>query len=317
MFIKKPISKRVSKGIILLSLSTTQSCHLGIVEHERIEMEKKYASPKDKSQFISVNNTRVHFRREGNPNGETLLLIHGICDSLHTWDKWTTNLKEEYQILRIDLPGFGLTHPVHIKKWDRFTYAHFIKAFLDKLEIKKVHIGGNSLGGYAAWTFAYHYPEQVEKIVLVDPAAYPMKKPPLPLRLANIPLVNTFSEWSTPKWFFEKISRQVYAKPANMPQESLERYYDLMLTQGNRQLYNFVFRKLMEFKDIYPKEISSIKNPTLLIWGAKDRWIDPKQAELWRQDHQNIKINILKNSGHVPQEEHPKETTKLVRDFLK
>jgi pimeloyl-ACP methyl ester carboxylesterase len=59
--------------------------------------------------------------------------------------------------------------------------------FLDRLGLGKVSIAGNSLGGYIAWNFALAQPDRVERLILVDPAGYPMRKVPLMIASAVLP----------------------------------------------------------------------------------------------------------------------------------
>jgi len=59
------------------------------------------------SKFITVEDIKIHYRDEG--IGPVLLLLHGVCSSLHTWDMWVKELGYYYRIIRIDLPGFGFS----------------------------------------------------------------------------------------------------------------------------------------------------------------------------------------------------------------
>ena len=70
-------------------------------------LERRYTD--DHSAFVSVEDARIHHREHGNPDNQTLLLVHGTYSSLQTWDDWVDELVEEYHLVRLDLPGFGLT----------------------------------------------------------------------------------------------------------------------------------------------------------------------------------------------------------------
>lgn len=64
------------------------------------------------SQFITVQGMQVHLRDEGpKDDPEPIVLLHGTSASLHTWDGWVDALKGQRRVIRIDLPGFGLTGP--------------------------------------------------------------------------------------------------------------------------------------------------------------------------------------------------------------
>ena len=71
------------------------------------EVEARYAD--QDSRFIDVHGLRVHYKDQG--SGSPVVLLHGTGSSLHTWDGWTEELSGDFRILRLDLPGFGLTGP--------------------------------------------------------------------------------------------------------------------------------------------------------------------------------------------------------------
>ena len=66
----------------------------------------------------------VHYRDEG--KGETIILLHGTGASLHTWDKWTDKLKNNYRVIRLDLPAYGLTGPHPENKYSISEYSKFL-----------------------------------------------------------------------------------------------------------------------------------------------------------------------------------------------
>ena len=111
------------------------------------ELKKNYTN--DFSSFVSIQGMDVHYRDEG--EGPVIILLHGTGSSLHTWDKWTKILSENYRVIRLDLPAYGLTGPHPQKKYALDDYRLFLEEFLKKLELNKFMLAGNSLGGAIAW----------------------------------------------------------------------------------------------------------------------------------------------------------------------
>jgi hypothetical protein len=74
------------------------------------QLKEKYAMPS--SQFIALNGMNVHYRDEG-PATDTIpmVLLHGTSSSLLTWDACTKEWGKDHRVIRMDLPGFGLTGP--------------------------------------------------------------------------------------------------------------------------------------------------------------------------------------------------------------
>ena len=106
------------------------------------DLKNDYAN--EQSQFIEVNEMQVHYRDEG--EGFPIVLVHGTAASLHTWDAWTNVLKKTNRVIRMDLPAFGITGPNKDADYSIEAYTTFLHSFLEKLELKKFHIAGNSLG---------------------------------------------------------------------------------------------------------------------------------------------------------------------------
>ena len=99
---------------------------------------------------MDIDGLMVHYRDEG--KGPPVLLVHGTFSSLHTFDAWTRILRDSYRVIRLDLPGFGLTGPTPNGKYEISYYLDLFVQFLKNLHIEKCHIAGSSLGGWlGAW----------------------------------------------------------------------------------------------------------------------------------------------------------------------
>lgn len=300
--------------IIFLAIIST-ACTLGIQSIPATQIEGKYANPNDGSRFVEIEGTRVHYRDQGNSKGHPLVLIHGIISSLHTWDGWVDELKGEYRIIRFDLPGFGLSGPLANESYSRENYVHFLDAFFKKLNIVKPHIVGNSLGGFVAWNYAATYPDKVNKLILLDPAGYPFD-PPWIVEMATLPAVGQATQLISPRFIAKWTLEDIYGKDYRPSEETVDRYYEIFLKEGNRQMCAKVFLDLLKYRHYEPKEIATIKNPTFIMWGADDKFIPVAQHLLWAKDLPQAKIKIYQGFGHIPMEENPKLTALDAKKFL-
>ncbi|HUJ73685.1 MAG TPA: alpha/beta fold hydrolase, partial [bacterium] len=183
------------------------------------------------SQFVEIAGLSVHLRDEGpRSDPSPIVLIHGTSASLHTWQGWAEALRGQRRVVRFDLPGFGLTGPSPEGDYSLAAYARFVGAVLDKLEIRRCVLAGNSLGGGVAWTTALAMPQRVDKLVLVDAAGYPLPPTSNPgFRLARMPVVNRLMEYILPRGLIAASVRQVYGDPAKVTPELVDRYYELTL----------------------------------------------------------------------------------------
>lgn len=281
-------------------------------------LRAKYATMP--SQFLETDGLNVHYRDEGAARLDSvpLVLIHGTGASLLTWNGWTDGLKKDYRVLRFDLPAYGLTGPNANNQYSLNYYADFLKQFLDKLGVKRCVLGGNSLGGGVAWTFALKYPERVSKLILVDAVGYPMQSQSVPIafQLARIGWLKSVFTKITPRAIIESSLKNVYADDAKVTPELVQQYWDMALREGNRLA--FVSRLNGEVKpDSNWQKIKKLPMPTLILWGAHDRLIPLSVGERFHEDLANDTLIIYKNAGHVPMEEIPAETLRDVLFFLR
>ena len=278
------------------------------------ELKKEYAN--EHSKFIEINEMQVHFRDEG--EGFPIVLVHGTASSLHTWDAWTNELKKTNRVIRMDLPAFGITGPNKNADYSIESYTTFLHSFVEKLNLEKFHLAGNSLGGNIVWNYAAEHPAKVEKLILVDASGLPTnKEPPAIFKMAKTPVLRSLFLYVTPKMLITKNIKEVYADDDKVTDELVTRYHKMALRAGNRQA--FIDRAKTDFKldaKINTDRLKSIQTPTLLIWGAKVLWIPLDNGKRMNRILVNSKLEVLENSGHVPMEENPKESLELLKNFL-
>ncbi len=268
------------------------------------------------SQFIRVGGMDVHLRDEG-PREDPLpiVLVHGTSASLHTWDGWVDALKQRHRVIRIDLPGFGLTGPSPDGDYSLPAYARFMVQVMDRLNLQRVVLAGNSLGGAVAWKTAVDHPSRVVRLVLVDSAGYPREAQSIPLgfRIAHMPALAPLMRNVLPRRLVESSVRNVYGDPGKVTPELIDRYFELTLREGNREALS---ARLQAGNEAFTAQIAQITQPTLVLWGAQDRLIPPAQAQYFARDIQGSQVQVFEGLGHVPHEEDPARTVAVVQAFL-
>lgn len=280
-----------------------QGMQVHVVQSDRCESYRSQESMDKKGDFAKP---------------ETLVLLHGTSASLHTWEGWTSELREDYCVISMDLPGFGLTGPYtdEATLYNSANYSKFVIEVLDELNLDRVNLAGNSLGGKIAWRTAALYPERIEKLILVDSVGYPAvpKEIPIGFKLAKYPALSPILSRILPRGVVEKSVLSVYADDRKVDDYLVERYYDLTLRQGNRRALN---RRMLEMDNTADQaQIKQLNLPTLILWGAKDDLIPVENAALFHQDIKSSQLRVFDNLGHVPHEEDPTATVAVVKGFL-
>jgi len=273
------------------------------------ELKKNYTN--EFSSFVSVQGMDVHYRDEG--EGPVIILLHGTGSSLHTWDKWTKILSENYRVIRLDLPAYGLTGPHPQKKYALDDYRLFLEEFCKKLELNEFMLAGNSLGGAIAWYYTSFHQDQVSQLHLLNPGGFMTKRSPIVFKLAKIPILNKILRYVTPRSFIKMNLKEVYYDDSKLTNEKIETYRDLILRENNRQ--SFIDRA-----NVNPKEqtgrLKLIQTPTLILWGRQDAWIPVSNSILFKQLLPNSEVVIMDETGHIPMEEKPVESLEIVIEFI-
>jgi pimeloyl-ACP methyl ester carboxylesterase len=279
------------------------------------QLTARWAPPP--STFIDVQGMQVHVRDEGRRDDPVpIVLLHGTSDSLQTWDGWVRALEGRRRVIRVDMPGFGLTGPSPADDYSTGSYVRFTTAVLDHFGVERCVLAGNSLGGWVAWETALALPSRVQALVLVDSAGYAYRSQSVPIgfRIARIPLMNRLVEFTLPRSLVASSVRNVYGDPARVTTELIDRHYELALRAGNRKA--LVQRLAQAPPGIDEARIREIKIPTLILWGGRDRLIPAEYGGVFAKDIAGSRLVVFDDLGHVPQEEDPARTVAAVGSFL-
>ena len=281
------------------------------------ELKARWARPP--SRFIEINGMQVHLRDEGpHDDPAPIVLLHGTSASLHTWDGWAQALREKRRVIRFDLPGFGLTGPNRQNDYSMETYVLFVRGVMDQLGVQRFVIAGNSLGGQIAWSVAAALPDRVAGLILVDASGYPPEtitgqSIPLGFRLAATPGLRLLAQYTLPRGIVERSLREVYGDPSKVTSELVDLYSAMALREGNRAA---LVRRIEQGYTGNVALLKTIKAPTLILWGSRDRLLPPELAQRFARDIPGSKVVMFDGLGHVPQEEDPARTVAEVKRFL-
>jgi pimeloyl-ACP methyl ester carboxylesterase len=277
----------------------------------RAALEARYhLSPQD---YVEVDGIKLFVVESGKPDAPCVVMLHGFGSSLQTFDAWAAGLSAHFRVVRLDLPGFGLTGADPTGDYSDARTLKLLSGLMDRLGIAKASFVGNSMGGRFAWEFASEFPDRVEKLVLISPDGFAStgfaygKAPAVPLMLRALP-------YTMPKSMLKQTLVPAYADPRRLSDATVTRYYDFMRAPGVRQA---VIDRTAQtvLQDPVPL-LRKIKAPSLLLWGEQDAMIPIANAADYLAAIPGAKLVRLPGVGHVPQEEQPGETLEIVEKFL-
>jgi len=265
------------------------------------------------SQFVEIEGMRIHYRDEG--AGPPLVLLHGFGSSLYTWDGWVRQLAGTRRLIRLDLPGFGLTGPAPDGDYTAERYVRVVTALLDRLGVERTDIAGNSMGGRTALMFALAHPERVRKLILVDAGGFAPMPPPSLFLLAQTPILGpSMILHVTPRFLVRYNLEGVYGDPSRLTDAVVDRYWAMGRRAGNR---GAMLARITGPPDPnLADRLGELKLPVLIQWGELDQWIPLSDAHGFQRGIAGAELRVYPGAGHVPMEELPEATARDADAFL-
>jgi pimeloyl-ACP methyl ester carboxylesterase len=298
-------------GALLLVALAGAAWWLWTPDKPRAALEARWAAPP--SRFVEVDGARLHVRDTGPRDAQAVLLLHGFGSSLHTWDDWAPILEASFRVVRLDLPGFGLTGAEPRGDYSDTRAVALLAGLLDALGIRQADVVGSSMGGRIAWRFAADQPDRVRRLVLMAPdgfasAGFDYDRP------AGVPLMMRALPWTLPMPLLKGGIAPAYADQAALTDAALERYRDMMLAPGVRQA---ILDRMATHALARPEPfLRRIEAPVLLLWGAQDRMVPASHAADYERALTHHRTVVLPSLGHVPMEEDPARSAAVVMEFL-
>lgn len=272
----------------------------------------------ENSHFVEIDGATVHFQEFGDHNNPTLLLIHGFTASAYVWKTVAPELAAEgFHVVAVDLIGFGYSDK---PSWFEYTIpsqARMVSRFMDRLGIGRATIVGSSYGGAVALTLALDYAERVEKLVLVDAVINDEAMNHPIMKLAKIPgLGEVLTPFLIDSKAFMKIRMQGTLAPANHHLITRDRIESVIRPLQAKDGHNAVLKAGRNWDaNRIEEDAHLVAQPTLIVWGEEDTVIPIHNGESLYRSILNSRFVVLKNCGHVPQEEKPELFTTLVSSF--
>ena len=265
------------------------------------------------SHFMTWRGAEIHYTEEG--SGFPVLMIHGFGGAYTNFSKLANLMKSDYRVIRIDLPGFGLSDFPEVSPDENYMedYREYISFILDTLHLDSVYVIGNSMGGAVTWMAAIDHPEKVKKIVLLDPAGYDSEKVAGKLAMFKYKSVRGIFEKGMPLFMSRQGMTKAYFKDDSIQEATVIRNNKFTNRQGNiKHMLNLALSK--QFPD--SALIQKVQCPALIVWGKEDEIIPLFHAERFHRDIKGSQLAIIDQCGHCPMMEEPEKTKELAVKFF-
>ena len=274
------------------------------------------------SQFITITENgqplKLHYNDVGQGE-QVVVMLHGSGPGASGWANFHRNIEPlvnaGYRVILLDCPGWSKSDSILSTGSRSDLNARCLKAVLDQLNIAKVHIIGNSMGGHSAVGFALANPEMVGKLILMGGGTGGASNF-VPMPTEGIKLIGALYRDPT----VENLKRMmnVFVYDASSLTEDLYQQRLTNILARRDHLENFVKSLQVnpkQFSD-YSARLPEIKAKTLVIWGRDDRFVplDIGLRVIWGIP--NAEMHIFNQCGHWAQWEHAETFNQMVKDFL-
>lgn len=273
-------------------------------------------------RFINVGGARTYVEEAGPANGPSVLLVHGMGSSTFSWRHTLPALAQAgYRAVAFDQRGFGLSDKVGVTDYSHQAQAEAIVHLMNALGISKAVVVGHSMGANVAAHLAVSHPERVEKLVIAD--GYFIQKKQVVSRITGTMLrFPPFQRWGrlalrsllTPD-NVTRIIKSAFADPAAVTAQVVSGYMRPLQTAGWDEAAMGIARDLG--RSVLTAPLSSIKVPTLFVWGADDRWVPLDKGREFQRQFAGSELAVIPRSGHMPMEEQPEVFNERLMAFLK
>lgn len=252
-----------------------------------------------------------------------MLAIHGIGHDHRTWLPALPALAKNFTVIAPDLLGHGSSDKPRAD-YSMGGFANGMRDLLTVLGINRATVMGNSLGGGVAMQFAYQFPERTERVIMVAAGGLGKSVNPL-LKTLSIPGADTAVALATAPGLRQVVTKTMISlKHAGVPYTQdfagLADVYNNLADSGARRAFLHTLRGVIDRRG---QAISMIDRaylardmPTMIVWGEKDVVIPVKHAWAAAQLLPGCRFEVLRDAGHMPQEDAPRRFAEVVSKFV-
>ncbi len=267
------------------------------------------------AQTARIAGVDIRYVRTG--QGPPVFLVHGFASSLYSWKDVIPELARAHEVVALDLPAFGGSGmPLD---FSAASFVGVVPGLMNQLGFERADLVGHSLGGAITTVLAAQQPQRVRRLVLVSAAAYAMEHKDRPWLVRVAGSAGGIAEHVPFRRSLVRAGlRQVFFDDRHVTDERVEEYLAPLARPGALGALQSLLgaRGVWESGRI-PDLVSRVKAPTLIVWGREDAWIPVAHADRYEAAIPGSRKVVLERCGHVPQEELPAETARLVADFLR
>lgn len=256
----------------------------------------------------------------GNPNNPTLLFLHGFGDTKESYLKQAGKFKKDFHVIIPDMPGFGPNPRLQGLHYSSQIMADIAHQFIIDLDLKEVHLAGNSMGGAISTFLALKAPDRIKSLTLIDTAGFYFDH----VHSVLDEFLDGFNLFLVDKpEDYENLLKRVFHKIPFVPKPVFEFLYEQI--KQERSWFEKLVYDLTHGLDSIDKahedglflnhHVHELKIPVQLVWGDKDSLFPLETAHEIKKLIPAAELHVLKDCGHAPHYEKTGEFNKILKVF--
>jgi abhydrolase domain-containing protein 6 len=248
---------------------------------------------------LVVDSLLTSYRRYGQGKPRSILLLHGWGDSSQGWQEFARSLDDDYEVVSVDLPGFGQTERPD-KPWGLDDYAGFVAAFLQKAGIKPYAIIGHSNGGAIAVRGLAQGRLQADKLVLLSSAGVRSEYKGRNKAIRLVAKAGKALATPLPGSVKQRLRRKLYTTVGS----------DMLVVEELQETFKRVVN------DDVQADAARLALPVLLVYGENDVSTPPSFGRLLHERISGSTLEIIGSAEHFIHRDQPAKVERLVKEFL-
>ena len=261
---------------------------------------------------LRVGRLDIRYVRKG--QGPTLVLVHGLASSIYTWSEVIEPLSRSFDVIALDLPGFGGSSQPADLSFEELSGA--LPGLMDALGITRAHLLGNSLGGAVSLLVAARQPARVDHVVILDSAGFRMKREerPFMIRFLGSRAAGLLGDRLPIRRILTAATlRRLIHDDTRVTAERIDEYTAPLLRPNALVSARSLLSSPLD--EGFLPDLRAIEAKTLVVWGRFDPWLPQEDADRFVSAIKGAR-KVIVETGHMPQEERPAEIARLVGEFL-
>ncbi|WP_421655898.1 alpha/beta fold hydrolase [Leptothermofonsia sp. ETS-13] len=273
---------------------------------------------------ITTNGIKLHFVTQG--EGPLMLLLHGFPEFWYSWRHQIPEFARDRKVVAIDLRGYNDSDKPESQS--AYVMAEFIKdiqGVIEGLGYDRCVLVGHDWGGAIAWSFAYAFPQMVERLIVLNiphPGKFAegLRTPQQLLRswyifLFQLPLLPELLLQFDDYRLLEQMFRGMAVRKDAFTDEDIEAYKNAFAKPGAQTATLNYYRNIFQ-QGFTERSWGVLEVPTLMIWGEDDMPLGKELTYGTEKYVKDFRIRYIPNCSHWVQQEQPQLVNQYIREFL-